>query len=477
VCTRGAVAVAADEAPAVMQAPLRALAGSAAFEHPELACVRVDLDPRGDAVAALVREIEAADGEDEVAWRGGRRLAPRLRAAAPGRATAPAIRGDATYLVTGGLRGLGLAVAGWLVGRGARHLALLGRSAPDAAAAAEISAWTAAGVQVHVRAVDVGDAEALAATLAGLEAAAPPLAGVFHAAGVVADATLLRQDWDRCWTVMAPKLVGAWTLDRATRGRPLDCFVLFSSMAAVTGAPGQANYAAANAFLDALAARRRAAGLAATSVGWGPWAEIGMAADAPARARPGLDPLTPAEGLRALERAVAGGAAHVVVVKARWPEFLAGAPARPRVFADLAPETGSAPADARAEVLALAGEARRERALEHVRAAVAAALGSAPAAVPARAPLRDLGMDSLMAVQIRNAINGAFALQLPATLLFEQPTAAALCDCVLAALVGEAPAAASAPVHDRAAEVEEMSEDEVEALLLARLRTLEAPEG
>ncbi len=215
-------------------------------------------------------------------WR--RRLIPASSSSRqrdePVLADAECVRPDWTYLITGGLGALGLAVAQRFVERGARHLALVGRSAPAAAAAAAVAALRAAGADVRVVAADVADHAQLAAALATVRATMPPLRGVVHAAGSLADATLDGLDAARLHAALAPKMAGAWNLHLTTLDDPLDFFVLFSSVAATLGLAGQANYAAGNAFLDALAEHRRAAGLPALSIDWGPWAGIGLAAAA-----------------------------------------------------------------------------------------------------------------------------------------------------------------------------------------------------
>ncbi|HEY9226744.1 MAG TPA: SDR family NAD(P)-dependent oxidoreductase, partial [Gemmatimonadaceae bacterium] len=189
------------------------------------------------------------------------------------------VRADATYLVTGGLGGLGLLVARSLAADGARHLVLMGRRAPSATAQATIDQLVASGVQVVVATADVAQAADVQRVIAQIATTLPPLRGIVHAAGVVEDAMLADQDAGRFSRVLAPKVAGTWNLHTLTREFPLDFFVLFSSGAALLGSPGQGNYAAANLFLDALAHQRHAHGLPALSINWGSWAEVGMAAE------------------------------------------------------------------------------------------------------------------------------------------------------------------------------------------------------
>ena len=195
------------------------------------------------------------------------------------------IRPGGEYLITGGLGALGLAIAEGLAERGARHLTLVGRKAPSADAAARIARLESNGVHVRSESADIADASAVAAVLHQIDASGVPLVGIVHAAGVLEDGALMQQTWERFETVLTPKALGAWHLHRASVQRPLDFFVLFSSMSSVIGSPGQGNYAAANAFLDALAHARRAEGLPASSINWGPWSTAGMAAELGSRRR------------------------------------------------------------------------------------------------------------------------------------------------------------------------------------------------
>ena len=255
-----------------------------ALEHPEFWGAVVDLEPDPAAGEAdrIADAIERIAGEDRIALRGEHRLVPRLVAAkqtgaAVGLANSLPVRPDATYLVTGGLGGIGFALAGWLVDQGARHLLLLGRRNANDEQRRLLQAFEARGAQIAVRSVDVGDADILAQTFQEVRDGMPPLSGVFHAAGVLDDATLLQQTWDRFARVVAPKALGAWNLHRLTEHLPLDFFVLFSSAAGTIGSPGQSNYALANSFLDGLAEYRRQRGLPALSIAWGAWQDVGMA--------------------------------------------------------------------------------------------------------------------------------------------------------------------------------------------------------
>jgi acyl transferase domain-containing protein/aryl carrier-like protein len=311
----------------VVHAPLWGLAAIANAENPDVRCVLVDLDPHGEVVAereaeALLAEALRPVPDDRVAWRDGRRhiaVTTDTPPASYDTAGVPElVRADGTYLVTGGLGALGLHTADWLVRRGARHLVLVGRRAPSEGARSAVDRWRRAGAQVLVRQADVADFDAVESIVAELEGSMPPLRGVVHAAGVLDDGSLQRQTADRLRAVMAPKVRGGWNLHLLTRDTKLDFFVLYSSVAALMGSRGQSGYAAANAFLDALAHHRRLLGLPGTSMAWGPWSGDGMVAtlDEPAGRRvreSGFGMLRPGPAMRALEDLLRSGIPHAYV--------------------------------------------------------------------------------------------------------------------------------------------------------------------
>ncbi|HYU00407.1 MAG TPA: amino acid adenylation domain-containing protein [Gemmatimonadales bacterium] len=321
--TRGTQPVLSTEPADIAQAPLWGLGRTIAFELPELKCTLVDLDPAVDATAAatlLARQLGVADAEDQVALRAGHRWVPRLvplQSCADG---PEPLRDDGTYLITGGLGGLGLAVVGWMIEQGARHLVLVGRSAPSQAALAAVERMRRTGAEVAVLSADVAAEAELTRVLERIRGCMPPLRGIVHAAGVLENAPLMDLDTARMAKVLAPKVTGAWNLHAATLHDQLDFFVLFSSAVSVLGSPGQGNYAAANTFLDVLAHYRHRQGLPAVSINWGPWAEIGLVASGdflPASARSGtqgVKGITPERGLEALGRALRSDGAQLTVL-------------------------------------------------------------------------------------------------------------------------------------------------------------------
>ncbi|HEU5471637.1 MAG TPA: SDR family NAD(P)-dependent oxidoreductase [Actinophytocola sp.] len=457
--TRGAVSTgAADPVTDPEAAMVWGLGRVAALEHPHRWGGLVDLPAELDEpAAARLAAVLAGGGEDQVAIRPGGGFARRL-VRAPGGAGRPEWRPRGPVLVTGGTGALGAQVARWLAGRGARELVLLSRRGPAAPGAPELVAELAElGTTATVVACDAGDRDALAAVLAE-----HPVDAVVHTAGVPADGVLETLTQDRLDAALRGKAVAAAHLDELTAGLDLSAFVTFSSMAGTVGGAGQAGYAAANAYLDALVQRRRAAGLAGTSIAWGAWAGAGMAADAAAAgriSRAGVPPMPPELALTALGRALDDGDGCLLVADVDWPRFAAGfAAARPSpLIADL---TGTHPADAGSAIATVAGQlsglgpAERDRlVLDLVRSNAALVLGHDSAeAIEAGRAFRDLGFDSLTALELRNLLGAATGLALPAGLVFDYPTPAALAGHLLGELGGatgdDGPVAPAGPVSD-----------------------------
>jgi acyl carrier protein len=286
--TRGAQPVETGDQLSVLQAPLWGLGKVINFEHPDLRCTCLDLDPSSEpegAAELLLREFSAGDEEDQVAFRNGDRYLARILPSSLTETviscscrTSDFLREDGSYLITGGLGGLGLTVALWMVEQGAKHLTLASRSGDSAAAQALVHELRQRGINVLTTRTDLTHWSQLEALLIQIRKQMPRLRGIIHAAGVIDDGALVNLNAHRLSKVMAPKVSGTWNLHAATADLPLDFFVLFSSAVSVLGSPGQANYAAANAFLDAMAHYRQSRGLPAISINWGPWSEVGLAA-------------------------------------------------------------------------------------------------------------------------------------------------------------------------------------------------------
>ncbi|WP_307822095.1 SDR family NAD(P)-dependent oxidoreductase [Streptomyces coffeae] len=452
VVTSRAVAAGEEDVPDLAHAALWGLLRSAQTEHPDRV-VLVDVDDPQAWQTLLPAAL--ATGEPQVAVRRGVPLAPRL-ARTDVQAAAPSLDPEGTVLITGGTGSLGALFARHLVAEhGVRHLILAGRRGLDAPGAVGLRAeLEAAGAHVTVAACDVSDRAAVDALVAGV-AAEHPLTAVVHTAGVLDDAILTSLTADRLAAVLRPKADAARHLHEATRHLDLAAFVLFSSTSGLVGAAGQANYAAANAFLDALAEHRRAQGLAGVSLAWGLWEQAGGMTgglDGAGRQRltaDGVLALTDAQGSALFDRALAvTGLVSPVRFDTAALRARAAAGTLPAVLRGLAPVPGRrtvAAAGTADEVSALvqrlAGlpEEEQERLLlDLVRTHVAAALGHADmsAVVPGRG-FHEMGFDSLMAVQLRNSVNAAVGLRLPSTLIFDHPTALALARHLRDELVGE----------------------------------------
>lgn len=342
-----------------------------------------------------------------------------------------AIAGDGTWLLTGAFGALGAQVARWLVEHGARQLALIARGALDPTRRALLAQLEAGGATVRVLQAELDDPAQIDSAVAEVVARMPPLRGVIHAAGVLDDAPLADLTWSRFESVLAAKAGAAWALHRATRELPLDAFVLFSSIAGTLGGAGQGNYAAANAFLDGLAQHRRAAGLPAVSIAWGPWAGAGMAARLDARAQrrlaeQGLRPIDPALGLQWFARALQSDAAQLIVAPldlGRLHRQLDAASVPP-LLSVLAPARALERGPSLLELLTrLAPADRHARLLGVLRERSARIMGAAaPEAVDPFIPLRDLGLDSLMGVDLHGELSRAIGRKLDETLLLDHPT-------------------------------------------------------
>ncbi|WP_392892491.1 SDR family NAD(P)-dependent oxidoreductase [Streptomyces sp. LN699] len=440
--TAGAVAaLPGEDVTDLDAAPLWGLIRSAQSEHPDR-LVLVDTDGATDD-ATLAAAL--ATGEPQLAVRAGESFAPRLaRAAAIATPEVPVLGAGGTVLVTGGTGGLGALFARHLVTEhGVRHLLLSSRRGPATPGARELAAELGAlGAEVKVVAADAADRASVAALLTAVDAE-HPLSAVVHTAGVLDDATIESLTPDQVSSVLRPKVDAAWNLHELTRDLDLAAFVLFSSVSGVTGTAGQGNYAAANTWLDALAAHRRSAGLAATSLAWGLWdSSHGMGAgltdaDLARWDRAGMTPLTPAQGLALFDAALNATEPLLVPVALNPARLRTGSETPPALYRGLVRtrtrRAGQAGAGAGAasgwagQIAGLPEDKRAEAVRDLVRSTVASVLGHAGAASidPERA-FSEIGFDSMAGVDLRNRLGSATGLRLPATAVFDHPTPGAL---------------------------------------------------
>ncbi|MYE31808.1 MAG: SDR family NAD(P)-dependent oxidoreductase, partial [Chloroflexi bacterium] len=411
----------------------------------------VDLDPDdSDIPDVFIDELLNPDREDLVAYRAGTRYVQRLVRghAGAGQATPSAeadgdaagrIRDDRTYLVTGGLGGVGGATAGWLADHGARTIVLNGRRPPDPPAVEVIESLRERGVDVRVELADVANVEELRAMLGRIDATLPPLGGVIHSVVALSDAALMNQSWSGFEEVIWSKVLGGWELHRQTEDRDLDLFILYTSMSGVRGNPGQSNYAAANSLLDELARHRRARGLPGQSVQWGAWGGIGGAERRRDRLErvteaSGYDWMTPEQGIRALDRLVQQDLGVTGVTLIDWDVYAASLRTTPPLIEELlatptAPDAdGSDPSGDLMARLREAPESQRYGLLEQAVQRLLQDLLRMPSPPDPSITFFDLGLDSLMALEFRARINLALGGEhtVSNTIAFDYPNAASL---------------------------------------------------
>lgn len=432
--TRGGLAVEDPESGDPAAGSLRGVVRVLAYEHPALRTTLVDLDSALDtdaaAAAALATELASAGTDDVVAWRGGRRFAERLRRAeVPPQLTELVVRPDGAYIVTGGLGGIGLKVATWLVDRGAARVVLNGRSAPSEETQAAVSEL-ADRAEVVVELGDIAETGVAERLVAAAEQTGRPLRGVVHSAAVLDDQLVSGLTQESLAAIWAPKAAGALHLHQATADRQLDWFAGFSSMASLLGSPGQLSYACANAWLDALAQWRRAAGLPATAINWGQWADVGLAKSITFSV---LDPMTPAEGIEALEAVLGGEVTTIGVARLRLDRAAEAFPEIGQLgyFTNLASELEITEADddwPGPDALRELEAAEVDRIVTaRLRKRISAVMGfSGDAAIETDQPLTGLGMDSLMAVRMRNTVRADFGVEPPVALILQGATLADL---------------------------------------------------
>ncbi|MEC3974370.1 SDR family NAD(P)-dependent oxidoreductase [Amycolatopsis sp. H20-H5] len=406
-------------------AALRGLVRVLAFEHPELRVSQADFDaepdPAGLWISSLREEVRAGGPDDEVAWREGVRYTRRLVRPDLGEPSRQAVVREGAYVITGGLGGLGLVAARWLADRGASRIVLSGRRGAGPETAPALQVLRELGAEVRVVAGDIaepGTAELLVttATEGGMA-----LRGVLHAAGALADAAAISLAPEQLEAVWRPKAVGAWRLHEATAGHELDWWLVYSSAAALFGSPGQTAYATANAWTDALVGWRRAQGLPAATINWGAWGEAGAVTGT---RNPVLEPLSTDEALGALDAVLARDREATGVARLDTDTVLALFPRlAERPFFDLLvpADGGDCPASADWAGMEALRAAEPEVAwaaiADHLAAVVAGLMGFTAAEVDRHTPLTQLGLDSLMAMRARGAVERDFGLPLPVPLL------------------------------------------------------------
>ncbi len=444
--TRGAQRL-PDDPPGAPAAPAAAtvwgFGAVLANEYPAWRVTMLDLAAdEHDGVAAACRTTP--DNELQVALRGDRRYVRRIEQADPEqRPETPTVDGEHTYVITGGFGGLGLAAARTLAGLGARHLALVGRRVPDQRRLAELRAEL--GVEVTGRAADIAEPDDVRALFATLAQSGPPVGGVIHAAGQLADKPVTAQTWADLDTVFRAKVYGSLLLHQATADLPeVTFFVGYASSSTVFGQAGQANYAAGNAFLDALMHWRVANGLPGAAIDWGPWDEIGMAAGLSERrrdayVRQGMRFVRPRDGGRALAMILARPAPQTVVGECDWNTFASTRPLPNAQYEQLArPAAGATVTVDLAELAALPAAERHARLTELVRATIAdVLLFDTPEDIQPDAPFANLGLDSLAGVEVKNKVEAVLGKALPTSVILDHPDTEALASYLDTVITGD----------------------------------------
>lgn len=530
-----------DAAVSIAQSPIWGLGRVIRIEHPELRCTTIDLDP-GNALHSpefLLDELYSNNKEDQVALRGKTRYAPRLTrctknswpekltphyeqepsarvlvasstdssimasdtwpnktgvpgfdpgGAAPLREdtgltnpkASALFRQDSTYLITGGFGVLGLILARHMVSEGARHLVLMGRSGSSSTSDEVLDELRGSGAEICEIKCDVTKEKDVARVLAQIQEVMPPLRGIIHAAMWIEDSVLLQLDRERFDAVVKPKVLGAWNLHSLTRDLPLDFFVLFSSAASLLGSAGQANYVAANAFLDALSHYRNFLGLPSLTIDWGQWAETHLQSRkglAERMALIGMTPLLPEQGLGALDWLLQRQCTEVMVISADWARVSRSYPSssQPALLSRLCPRhakdikasdvssEGAEPG--RKQIFAVALDGRLAWLESHILSLVGKVLQLDPVQIDPRQPLNTFGLDSLMAIEIKNEIETSLGVSLPLVRFLEGPDVGQLAVQVLAQLSPLAEQDESERLATLLKQVTELSDEEAREML------------
>jgi myxalamid-type polyketide synthase MxaE and MxaD len=498
--TRGTQAIQPRSPIAVSYSSAWGLGRTIALEHPEIwgGAIDLALNSSADEAFQIFQEIFTPQTEDHIAFRDRQRYVARLKHCelAIDNAEFTINNAKATYLITGGLGSLGLKVAEWLAERGARHLVLMGRSAPSPKAIEIINNLKDFGVNVEVMQGDVSILQDVAKVIQKITLSETPLRGIIHAAGTIDDGMLREQTWERFTKVMSSKIQGVWNLHVLTQDLPLNFFALFSSVASLLGSPGQGNYASANAFLDALAFLRQARGLPGLSLNWGSWGQIGMAAQLETSQQErltalGITAIEPQQGFEVFGQLLGVSAiGQIGVVPVQWSQFLEQISPCPPLLTDIAKQIGQNQQIAAQEnefltQLARNPKDRQQKLVAFLIEQVAKVLriGKSRKLDPDRG-FFDLGMDSLTSVELKNQLQKLLGRSLPSTLIFDYPSVEALAGYLASEFftdepveepetnISQNPNPKSKIQNPKSLDLEQLSEEEAETLLLQKLETL-----
>jgi len=450
IITRGSQAVTSQiENLAIAQSPLWGLGKVIAVEHPDYWGGMVDLapNPEPDEAVRILTTITQSEREDRVAFRNEQTYVARLgkiphpevrsQKSLGGKSFVP-LNSQNSYLITGGLGGLGLKLAQCLVQQGAKYLILVGRRGADAEANQTITELEQAGAKILVTQADVSQEEDMLRVLEVCFASMPPLGGIVHAAGIIDDGILQSQSWERFSKVMAPKVLGTWNLHNLTQDLPLEFFIMFSSLSSLGCSPGQGNYAAANAFMDAIAHYRQAQGLPALSINWGPWAEVGMAANNDFNFnREGVNLISLEQGLQAFTQLLQSSQAQVGVFSIEWEKFSERFPyvQQSPYFQKMLGKTATLHTKTQLQknksiifeqLLKISSEQRQKLLQSYLESSIAQILQMQREQISITDNLLNLGMDSLMVMEAINQLKGDLRLMLYPKEFYERPRIDAL---------------------------------------------------
>ena len=401
-----------------------------ALEHPESECRCLDLEPQSDitdSASILLEEILNCDSENQIAYHQGLRHVARLvrqEKQPEEQQDRLCIQSNASYLITGGLGALGLELAQWLVQQGARNIVLTSRRESSATAQKIINKLTKKGAKISVLLGDIAQQQDIAKIIQEIKSSLPPLKGVIHAAGIIDDCLLQQMSWSGFLKVIAPKVDGSWHLHQFTQDMALDFFVCFSSIASIIGSSGQGNYAAANAFMDALVDYRQSLGLPGLTINWGPWAEIGMASRLGNNyqnrmASSGINFIAPEQGIKALNTLMSKSEPQIGVFNIDWNQFKQQLPQN--INMPLLEELISVqpiPTEEKrnsflSELEKLSATERENKLSNYLQDCVAKVLGMRTNQIDVEQPLISLGVDSLMAIEIRNQVQTDLEVNIP----------------------------------------------------------------
>jgi acyl transferase domain-containing protein/acyl carrier protein len=424
------------------QSPLWGLGRVISIEHPEIWGGLLDLphkrNKKEDALRIL-REIQNPE-EDQIAFRNAQRYVPRLVRDRISRIIneEPLLKKEATYLITGGTRGLGLRIAQWMVDEGCRHLVIFGRQAPSEETVEIIRNLKEKGAEISVSRTDVANREGVVEAVKVMNKKMPPLKGIIHAAGLLDEGVLLQQSWERFRSVMAPKVQGTWNLHAITQDMNLDFFICFSSVASVLGAIGQGNYAAANSFQDSIAHYRQNLGLSGLSLNWGPWSEIGMTTrmtdlDIERWTSQGMSFIKPEQGLKILEEKCQTDTGQKIILSINWTDAVAANQARRiPVLEEIIKETGGKlkkQPNIPTKLKQLPSSEQYDFLLSYIKSQVGRILRiNSPEQIQTGKRLFDLGINSLMSIELKNSLEVNLGHPLSSTLVYNYPTIEAIVD-------------------------------------------------